>query len=114
MSNQYQVLSPWADADPVSLRGLSPRVDNLNGKIIGLFHHTKPAGPHITAMVEKKLRSRFPAAEFRYFRMSRVGDLDNYRDRVGMVVDAQKDIRELAAFEDWVKGVDAVIGAVGD
>lgn len=114
MSNQYQVLSPWADADPVPLKSLSPRLDNLNGKKIGLFHHTKPAGAPILADVERKLRGKYPTAEFSYFRMSRVGDLENYKDRVGMVVDAQKDIKELAAFEDWVKGVDAVVGAVGD
>jgi hypothetical protein len=112
--SQYKVLSPWADADPVPLRGLSPRLDNLNGKKIGLFHHTKPAGVPILAAVERRLKAQYPAASFSYFRMSRVGDLDNYKDRVGMVVDAQKDLQELAAFDDWVKGVDAVIGAVGD
>ena len=31
-----------------------------------------------------------------------------------MVVDAAQDHREEAMFEDWVKGVDAVVGAVGD
>jgi hypothetical protein len=109
-----KVLSPWAEADPVPLKGISPRLIDLNGKKIGLFHHTKPAGPYITSMVEQKLKNRFPTTEFSYFRMSTVADLENYKDKVGMVVDAQKESKQLATFEDWVKGVDAVVGAVGD
>ncbi len=112
--SQYKVLSPWADADPVPLRSISPRLENLNGKRIGLFHHSKPAGAPILAAVERQLKQKYPSAEFSYFRMKRVGDLENYKDRVGMVVDAQQDLQELAAFEDWIKGVDAVVGAVGD
>ena len=114
MSDQYKVLSPWAEADPVPLKGISPRLNGLKGKKIGLFHHTKPAGPYITAMVELKLKSLYPTAEFSYFRMARVGDLEDNKDRVGVVVDPLQDSRELAMFEEWVKGVDAVVGAVGD
>ena len=114
MDVQYKVLSPWAEADTVPLKGISPRLNDLNNKKIGLFHHTKPAGPYITAAVEQKLKNRYPTAEFSYFRMGRVADLENNKDRVGMVVDAAQDHREEAMFEDWVKGVDAVVGAVGD
>jgi hypothetical protein len=114
MESQYKVLSPWAEADPVPLKGISPRLKDLSGKKIGLFHHTKPAGPYITAEVERELKVRFPTAQFSYFRMGRVSDLEDNKDRVGMVVDANQDARELAAFEEWVKSVDAVVGAVGD
>jgi hypothetical protein len=114
MNVQYQVLNPWAEADPVPLKGLSPRINDLTGKKIGLFHHTKPSGPYITAAVEQKLKNRFPTADFSYFRMNRVGDLDDYKDRVGLPIDPAQDARELALFDDWVKWVDAVVGAVGD
>jgi hypothetical protein len=114
MNSQYKVLSPWAESDPVPLQGLSPRLNGLDGKTIGLFHHSKPAGAPILGAVEQKLKNRFPAARFSYFRMGRVSDLEDNKDRVGLVVDAAADSRELAAFEEWVKGVDAVVGAVGD
>ena len=34
---QYEVLSPWAEVDPIPLRGISPRIKTLAGKKIGLF-----------------------------------------------------------------------------
>ena len=43
MNSLYEVLSPWADADAVSLKGISERVTGLGGKKIGLFHHPKMA-----------------------------------------------------------------------
>jgi hypothetical protein len=33
----YEVLSPWAEVDAASLRGISPRLDSLAGKKIGIF-----------------------------------------------------------------------------
>ncbi len=38
LANQFVALSPWADVDPIPLRGISPRIQNLAGKKIGLFH----------------------------------------------------------------------------
>ena len=29
---QFEVLSPWADTDPIPFRGISPRLDGLAGK----------------------------------------------------------------------------------
>jgi hypothetical protein len=114
MANQFEVLSPWADADPVPLKGISERVLDLAGKKIGLFHHTKIAGPPMLAVVEKKLKARFPSAEFSYFRFSRTGDIEDRFDRIGSPEDAAREAKELDAFERWVKEVDAVVGAVGD
>ena len=113
MSSEYKVLSPWADADPVPLKGLALRLSDLNGKKIGLFHHTKPAGPYITAEVERRIKDHFPKAEFSYYRMSFIGDLDESKYNLSGV-NLEKYNRELASFEDWIKGVDAVVGAVGD
>jgi len=114
MNNLYEVLSPWADADPVPLKGISERVTDLAGKKIGLFHHTKIAGPPMLAAVERKLKGKYPTAEFSYFRFSRTGDIEDRFDRIGLPEDAVQEGREKDRFEDWVKGVDAVVGAVGD
>ena len=114
MNNLYEALSPWADAAPVPLKGIAERVPDLAGKKIGLFHHTKIAGPPILAVVERKLKERYPTAEFSYFRFSRTGDIEDRFDRIGAPEDAVQEGREKDRFEDWVKGVDAVVGAVGD
>jgi hypothetical protein len=30
-NSDYEVISPWAEADPVPFRGISPRLDSLAG-----------------------------------------------------------------------------------
>ena len=42
-SNGYEVLSPWAEADPIPFRGISPRLGTLEGKKIGLLANSKRA-----------------------------------------------------------------------
>jgi hypothetical protein len=37
MSNQYEVLNPWAEVDPVPLKHITPRLDSLSTKTIGLY-----------------------------------------------------------------------------
>ncbi len=116
MNEQYEVFNPWAEADTVQPKGISPRIPDIAGKRIGLFHHSKIAGPHITAAVEKALKARFPTAEISYFRFSRLGDIDS-SDRGGLgrpAVDPKAEAEEIQRFEDWIKGVDAVVSAVGD
>jgi hypothetical protein len=98
----YEVLSPWAEADPVPSRGITPRVSNLAGKKIGLLANAKRAARPIQSMVEIKLKERFPTAEISwYYTQFAVGP-------------AEVDTGNRARFEDWLKGVDAVIAAVGD
>src|SRR5207253_9809052 len=59
MSGTYEVLSPWAEVDPVPQKGISPRLPELSGRRIGLFHNNKVAArPNLDA-VEAELRSRF-------------------------------------------------------
>jgi hypothetical protein len=99
---QYQVLGPWAEADPIPLRGLSaPRLDNLAGKKIGLFVNYKRAARPIAESVEKRLRAMYPDAQISYF----VSPEWN----VSVVETKNKD-----KFEAWVKGLNAVILSVGD
>ena len=115
MDSQYEVLSPWAEADPVPLRSISPRLTDLAGKRIGLFTLTyKHASARVNSVVEKKLKDRFPTLEFNRYDRNRGADFDASKDAVGGIVDPLQDSKDLARFEDWVNKVDAVIGAVGD
>ncbi|MFC2021379.1 hypothetical protein ACFLU1_06345 [Chloroflexota bacterium] len=98
MTSQYEVLSPWADVDPLSPKGISPRINDLAGKKIGMFVNPKRAGRPILETAGRKLKERYPTVEFVEF----------------VPKEHQVTIEEKPEFEKWVKGVDAVIGAVGD
>jgi hypothetical protein len=97
----YEVLSPWAEADPIPLRGISPRVTSLEGKKIGLYRNEKLAAEPIMNAVEERLKGRLPTAEFRPF--------VNPQKNEWII---EQDLK--AEFEEWVKGVDAVVTAFGD
>jgi hypothetical protein len=99
---QYQVLGPWAEADPISLRGLSAsRVDTLTGKKIGLFVNYKRAARPIAESVERRLKAMYPDAQISYF--------ISPEWNVSVVETKNKD-----KFEAWARGVNAVILSVGD
>jgi len=101
MNGQYEVLNPWAEADPIPSRGISPRVTDLTGRTIGLFSDTfKVASKPVLTVVEEKLKERFPTSKFSWFET-------NYNLEI-------TETEEKASFEEWVKGVDAVVTAVGD
>ena len=97
----YEALSPWADVDPIPVRGISPRVDSLSGKKIGLFANFKRAAVPIATEVEKRLKERFPDIETVLFHST----LPN--------VDESETVNK-ERFAAWAKGVDAVVGVVGD
>ena len=98
---RYEVLSPWAEVDPIPLRGISPRLDNLVGKKIGLFVNYKRAARPIAESIERRLRSMYPDAQISY--------LHSPEWNVSVVETKNKD-----KFEAWAKGVNAVILSVGD
>jgi len=98
---QYEVLSPWADADPKPLRGIAERVAGLAGKKIGLFCNSKRAAYPILASVEGKLKEKFSTSEISWYFFSKVN-----------VPEIETEGK--AKFEKWVKGVDAVVTAFGD
>jgi len=99
---QYAVLSPWAEVDPVPLKGLAPRLDNLSGKRIGLFLNFKEAARQIFTVLEKQLREKFPGIDFRWY--------DDTKTREPADLEGKRK----AEFEDWLNGIDAAILAVGD
>ena len=98
---QYEVLSPWADVDPIPVRGISPRVETLAGKKIGLFANFKRAARPILAVVDRRLKERFPDCETSLFDST----LPN-------VTETETENKE--RFAAWSQDVDAVIAAVGD
>ena len=100
MESQYEVLNPWAEADPRPLSGISARVNDLSGKKIGLFINYKRAAPLILNAVQKKLAAKFPTATFLEFKFGQNFDISQ--------------TPEMKNLEDWLKGVDTVIAAVGD
>ena len=101
LNSQYDVLSPWAEADPIPSRGISPRLESLEGKKIGLFRNSKRAAEPMLNVIEGRLKAKFPNVEFTRFA--------NLRPNEAIIEQDTKD-----EFEDWLKGVDAVVAAVGD
>jgi hypothetical protein len=97
----FESLSPWAEADPIPFRGLSSRLETLAGKKIGLFRNGKRATVPIMHVVERRLKERFPTVEFTEFAFTIPNETIIERD-------------DKERFEDWLKGVDAVIAAFGD
>jgi hypothetical protein len=98
---QFRTLNPWAEVDPIAPRGISPRLNTLAGKKIGLFANFKRASRPIVADVEKRLKAMYP---------NRMTSL--FESRGANVVETETKNRE--QFIAWAKGVDAVILAVGD
>jgi hypothetical protein len=101
MPQQFEVLSPWAEVDPIPLRGISPRLDTLKGKKIGLFANFKRAAKPITDEIEKQLKAKYPDVQFSLFHST----LPNVTETE--TVNKEK-------FTAWAKGLDAMIGAVAD
>ena len=97
----YQVLSPWAEVDPIPLKGISPRLDSLAGKKIGVFANYKRAAVPIAESVQKKLKAMYPGAEISF-----------YHSDQWNVDEAETENRE--KFTQWAEGVDAAVLDVGD
>jgi hypothetical protein len=97
----YEVLSPWADADPVPLRGISPRPADLAGKKIGLFSNRKRAAVLTLGAVERELLEKFPTAQTSWYESSTINTPE-------MLTEGR------AKFVAWVASVDAVVLSVAD
>ncbi len=98
---QYSVLNPWAEVDPIALRGISPRLQSLSGRRIGLFANFKRAARPMAATVEKRLKAMYPDVQTTLF--------DSRQPNVTETETANRE-----KFIAWVKGVGAVVAMVGD
>jgi hypothetical protein len=98
---EYEVLSPWADVDPKPLQGISPRLDNLSGKHIGLFANYKRAAMPIAQALQKKFQAKYPDSEFSIYHSTQwnVNEIETENGE---------------KFKKWVDGQDAVVLLVGD
>ena len=100
MSSHFEVLSPWAEVDPVPVRTISPRLADLTGKKIGLYANSKIVALPMLAVIEEQLKERFSGLQFTRF--ERIPNL-SVSETDGWV-----------KFQEWLKGVDAVILAHAD
>jgi hypothetical protein len=100
-STEYEVLSPWADVDPVQLRGITPRPENLAGKKIGLFLNEKRAAYLSLSAFERELLARMPTATTSWYKCT--------GHNIPEALTEGK-----AKFEAWVRSVDAVVLSVAD
>ncbi len=101
-NSSYEVLNPWAEVDPIPLRGITPRVTgNLADKKIGLFFNYKRAAKPMLEVVAKRLKERYPNIQ-----------TIPYESRDTNVIEAETAKRD--KFLAWAKGVDAAVVAVGD
>jgi hypothetical protein len=100
-ATQFEVLSPWADTDPIPLRGISPRIQTLAGKKIGLFINSKRAAMPIAESIEKRLTAMYP-------------DVQTFRFHSTQANVNEIETKNKEKFTAWAKGVDAAIAVVGD
>ncbi|UCC17300.1 MAG: hypothetical protein JSU58_01790 [Dehalococcoidales bacterium] len=100
-TNQYEVLNPWAESDPVPMKGISPRLDTLDGKTIGLFQNFKQASKQMTKTIDRKLHERYPGINTVLF--------DSTDQNVNVIETDLKD-----EFIKWAEGIDAAILLVGN
>jgi hypothetical protein len=98
---QFEVLSPWADADPIPLRGISPRLQSLAGKKIGLFVNPKRAAMPIAESIDRRLKALYPDVQTIVFHSTEAN--------VNEIETKNKE-----KFTAWAKGIDAAIAVVGD
>jgi hypothetical protein len=98
---QFEVLSPWADVDPIPFRGISPRLQSLAGKKIGLFVNPKRAAMPIADSIDRRLKAMYPDVQTIVYRS------------VGANVN-EIETKNKEKFTAWAKGIDAAIAVVGD
>jgi ABC-type lipopolysaccharide export system ATPase subunit len=98
---QFVVLSPWADVDPIPLRGITPRISTLAGKKIGLFVNPKRAAMPIAESIDRRLKTMYPDVQTIVFHSTEANV-------------NEMETKNKEKFTAWAKGLDAAIAVVGD
>ena len=100
MSKDYEAMSPWANIDPVPVKGLSPRLDNMEGKTVGFFLNSKIAAKPMSDIIEEKIKEKYTSMNFsRFVRIPNI---------------SMEETPKKAKYAEWLKGLDAVIYMYGD
>ncbi len=97
----YTVLSPWAEVDQSHLYPLSPRMEDLNGKTIGMFGDFMKVATFMLQVVEKHILKKFPEAKFSYY------------EYTTETTDIAKDADAKESFDAWIAGVDCCVAFYG-
>ena len=100
MSTDYEVMSPWADIDPVPLMGLSTRLDGLEGKTVGFFMNSKIAAEPMADIIKEKLEEKYTSIKFSSF--VRIPNI------------SMEETPEKGKYNEWLKDLDAVVFMHGD
>ncbi len=98
---EYEVMNPWAYSDPVPQRGITARLDGLEGKKIGLFCNGKRAGELTLNAVERELKALAPTLTTSWYVSTELN-----------VPEALTKAKE--KFAAWVGSMDAVVLSVAD
>lgn len=98
---QFGVLSPWAEAEQVALRGISPRLEGLQGKKIGLFMNAKRAAKLTLESFERQLLEIAPGVATSWYACTDVN-----------VPEMRTSGKE--RFAEWISSVDAVVLSAAD
>lgn len=99
---QYTVLSPWGEIDNADCGALSPRLDSLEGKTIGMFAKFKHHDPVILKEVSRQLGERVPSLKFEFLQYPK--DTSEIRS----------DAEFLPVLTEFLDKCDAVISGYGD
>jgi hypothetical protein len=100
MTVHYEVMSPWADIDPVPVKGISSRLDEMAGITIGFFLNSKIAAEPMSYIIEEKLKEKYQSIDFsRFVRIPNIS--------MAETPDKEK-------YMEWLNGLDAVIYTHGD
>jgi hypothetical protein len=91
-----EVLNPRGELPPQPVLAISPRVDDLAGKTIGLVDNTKPGAKYFFDRLEQELTALYPTATINRYRKT------DYRD-------VQTDL-----YEEVASQCDAFVFAIGD
>lgn len=82
-----RVMNPQGEIDTSLIRGVTPRVSDLEGKIIGLYWNGKPDGDLFWDVIEDHLKKNFP--KVKVLRYNGPGDLgDKMAPNIAKEVDA--------------------------
>ncbi|MBN1848844.1 MAG: hypothetical protein JW932_09690 [Deltaproteobacteria bacterium] len=81
------VMNPQGEIDTSLVSGVSPRVEDLEGKTIGLYWNGKPDGDLFWDIIEGRLKEKFP--KIKVLRYNGPGDLgDKMAPNIAKEVDA--------------------------
>jgi hypothetical protein len=97
----YEALSPWGDAEPKPLKGISERLNNLSGKRIGIFANYKRSAMPIASSLQERIKAAYPDSE-----------VSIYHSDKWNVIEIETEKKE--AFKKWVESNDAFVLLVGD